>query len=216
MKRISQALLIMIFPALAACTVSERSDATADSAVTVDTTTMMPPMMIDSAAMIDPNSRAANMRIEVDLGARKLYVLDGADSSATYDVAVGSQEWPTQTGQWRISQVVWNPEWIPPDESWAEQNKPRQPGDPQNPLGRAQLVYDPPRSIHGTNEPSSIGKAVSHGSIRLSNDNVTKLGRELMEATGVGRDSAFYRNVATNRKEKVIVDLPGGVPIRVF
>ncbi|MGK2960624.1 MAG: L,D-transpeptidase, partial [Gemmatimonadaceae bacterium] len=176
-----------------------------------------PPMTIDSASMIDPNSRAANMRIEVDLNARKLYVLDGADSSATYDVAVGSREWPTQTGQWRITQVVWNPEWNPPDESWAEERKPRQPGDPQNPLGRAQLIYDPPRTIHGTNNASSIGKAVSHGSIRLSNENVTKLGRELMEATGAGRDSAFYRNVANNRKEKVVVDLPGGgVPIRVF
>ena len=143
-------------------------------------------------------------------------MVDGSDRSATYDVAVGSKEWPTQTGQWRITQVVWNPEWIPPDESWAEQKKSRQPGDPQNPLGRAQLIYDPPRTIHGTNDASSIGKAVSHGSIRLSNANVTKLGRELMEATGVPRDSAFYRNAATNRKEKIIVDLPGGVPIRVF
>lgn len=222
MKRISQSLFLLILPALAACTVSERSDTAADSAAAAaaaaaaDTMTMMPPMTIDSAAMIDPNSRAANMRIEVDLSARKLYVVDGSDRSATYDVAVGSKEWPTQTGQWRITQVVWNPEWIPPDESWAEQKKPRQPGDPQNPLGRAQLIYDPPRTIHGTNDASSIGKAVSHGSIRLSNANVTKLGRELMEATGVARDSAFYRNAATNRKEKIVVDLPGGVPIRVF
>ncbi|MGK2963733.1 MAG: hypothetical protein ACSLFK_16555, partial [Gemmatimonadaceae bacterium] len=86
MKRFSQALLILLFPALAACTVSERSDAAADSAAAAgaDTLTMMPPMTIDSASMIDPNSRAANMRIEVDLNARKLYVLDGADSSATY------------------------------------------------------------------------------------------------------------------------------------
>ncbi|MGI9043114.1 MAG: L,D-transpeptidase, partial [Gemmatimonadaceae bacterium] len=122
MKRISQSLFLLIFPALAACTVSERSDTAADSAAAAaaaDTMTMMPPMTIDSAAMIDPNLRAANMRIEVDLSARKLYVLDGPDRSATYDVAVGSKEWPTQTGQWRITQVVWNPEWIPPDESWA-------------------------------------------------------------------------------------------------
>jgi lipoprotein-anchoring transpeptidase ErfK/SrfK len=129
---------------------------------------------------------------------------------------VGSPQWPTQTGDWNIKQVVWNPEWIPPDETWAEQRTPRKPGAPDNPLGRGQLVYDPPRTIHGTNEPASIGKAVSHGSIRLPNAVVTQLARELMEATGAGKDNAWYRRVQENRTEKVIVDLPQRVPIRVY
>jgi len=34
--------------------------------------------------------------------------------------------------------------------------------------------------------------------------------------SGVGKDSAFYRGVATKRTEKVVVDLPRPVPIRVF
>ena len=115
-----------------------------------------------------------------------------------------------------VSQVVWNPEWIPPDESWAEERQPRQPGDPANPLGRAQLIYDPPRTIHGTNDPSSIGKAVSHGSIRVTNEVATQLARELMEATGAGKDEAWYESTRQNRTVKQIVDLPQRVPIRVF
>lgn len=159
----------------------------------------------------------ASTRIEVDLAARQLYVYDGDKRVGSYRVAVGSKEWPTQSGEWSITQVVWNPEWNPPkDESWAEQKDPKKPGAPDNPLGRAQLIYDPPRTIHGTNEPQSIGKAVSHGSIRLSNADVTRLARQLMEVTGVQKGDAFFRQVQQNRTEKVVVDLPQRVAIRVF
>jgi len=157
----------------------------------------------------------SSLRLEVDLTKRKLTVFDHDRPVASHSVAVGSSQWPTMTGSWEVKQVIWNPEWIPPDETWAEQSKRKAPGAPDNPLGRAQLVYDPPRTIHGTNEPASIGKAVSHGSIRLPNAVVTQLGRQLMQATGVGKDDAWYRRVQQNRTEKVVVDLPQRVPIVV-
>ena len=159
----------------------------------------------------------ASTRIEVDLNAKQLHVYDGDKQVGTYRVAVGSQQWPTQTGEWNITQVIWNPEWIPPkDEAWAESKDPKKPGAPDNPLGRAQLVYDPPRTIHGTNEPQSIGKAVSHGSIRMANADVVKLARQLMEVTGVQKDDAWFHQVQQNRTQKVPIDLPQRVPIRVF
>jgi lipoprotein-anchoring transpeptidase ErfK/SrfK len=159
----------------------------------------------------------SSTRIEVDLAKRRLTVFDGDNPVGTYRVAVGSSQWPTQTGEWSITQVVWNPEWIPPkDEKWAEAKDPKKPGAPDNPLGRAQLVYDPPRTVHGTNEPASIGKAVSHGSIRLSNADVVKVARQLMDATGVHKDEAFFVQVNMNRTEKVPVSLPQRVPIRVY
>jgi lipoprotein-anchoring transpeptidase ErfK/SrfK len=158
----------------------------------------------------------ADIRIEVDLTARRLHVIRGDQRVASHPVAVGSAKWPTKTGDWTITQVVWNPDWNPPDESWAEESEPRESGDPKNPMGRAQLVYDPPRSIHGTNQPSSIGKPVSHGSIRLSNEVIVQLAREVMESAGAGKDEAWYRQVQQNRKQKQIVDLPRVVPIRVY
>lgn len=155
------------------------------------------------------------MRLEVDLAARKVYVFRNGEPGDTLSVAIGSEEWPTQTGTYRVSQVVWNPEWIPPDEEWAKDEKPTAAGDPDNPLGRAQLVYDPPRSIHGTNEPSSIGKAVSHGSIRMRNDDIVQLARDVMEAGGARRDATFFTQVRANRSTKQIVDLPNPVPITI-
>src|SRR5688500_11922872 len=163
-----------------------------------------------------PAPATADMRIEVDLNARQLKVFKGGQQIATHPVAVGSEKWPTEKGEWTIKQVVWNPDWVPPDESWAEEREPRESGDPKNPLGRAQLVYDPPRSIHGTNDPTSIGKAVSHGSIRVTNQVGIALGKQLIESAGVAKDSAFYRDAQQNRSTKQVVDLPGGVPIRVF
>jgi len=165
------------------------------------------------SAPADPNG----MRLEVDINARKLYVYKGTERVETHSVAVGSKEWPTQTGEWNVKQVVFNPEWVPPkDEAWAEAKDRKDPGAPDNPLGRAQLVYDPPRTVHGTNEPQSIGKAVSHGSIRLSNADVVKVARQLMEVTGVGKDDAWYQQVQRNRTEKMPISLPQRVPIRVF
>jgi lipoprotein-anchoring transpeptidase ErfK/SrfK len=175
MRSIAAALV-----SLAACSTGDSGAGSADTAARAAT---------DTAARAPqplPPVAAPDMQIEVDLAARQLYVIKGGARVATHPVAVGSTQWPTQTGSWKIVQAVWNPEWTPPDESWAEEREPRKPGDPKNPLGHAQLVYDPPRSIHGTNQPASIGKAVSHGSIRVTNDVAVQLAREVMEAGGAG------------------------------
>jgi L,D-transpeptidase ErfK/SrfK len=172
---------------------------------------------IDSAPGVTRvDSTSTTMRIEVDVGARQLHVVDGGTRVASHPVAVGSEQWPTATGEWTIKQVVFNPEWIPPDESWAEEREPRKSGDPKNPLGRVQLVYDAPRSIHGTNNPTSIGKAVSHGSIRVTNAVGVQLARQILEAGGAAKDDAWLDRVRANRSEKQVIDLPRPVPIRVF
>jgi hypothetical protein len=157
-----------------------------------------------------------DLRLEVNLAERELYVYRKDERIATHPVAVGSKEWPTPTGEWTIGQVVWNPRWIPPkEEKWAEDEEVKEPGDAENPLGRAQLVYRAPNSIHGTNEPSSLGKAVSHGSIRVSNTVAMRLARQVMEAGGAGKDERWYQEARENRKERREVLLPNPIPIRV-
>ncbi len=163
-----------------------------------------------------PQPTGGDMRIEVNLAARELHVFRGGQRVATHPVAVGSEEWPTPTGEWSIGQVVFNPRWVPPEQEWAEDEEIREPGDPENPLGRAQLVYSPPNSIHGTNAPESLGQAVSHGSIRVSNEVALELARMVMEAGGAQRDEAFHRRARDNRTERQDVSIPNPVPIRVI
>jgi lipoprotein-anchoring transpeptidase ErfK/SrfK len=205
----SASLSLVVLSCLTACAPAE-TDRAADST-----------RPSDSAGSAQSSAPAPvlpppDMQIEVDLNARQLYVVRGGSRVATHPVAVGSKEWPTQPGEWKIVQAVWNPEWTPPDESWAEEREPRKPGDPKNPLGRIQMVYDPPRSIHGTNQPTSIGKAVSHGSIRVTNEVGVQLARMVMEAGGAPKDDAWVTQAQTNRTEKQIVDLPTPIPIRVY
>ncbi len=190
-----------------------REAATADSAARRSRLRSLQATLDDLAAR-----DSLDVRVEVDLTARRVRVLDAfSDTLAQHDVAVGSTEWPTRTGEWTISQVVLNPEWIPPTaEEWAEDADSSAPGDPDNPLGHAQLVYDLPRSIHGTNAPASIGKAVSHGSIRATNEAVLMMAELLLRRTGVERAAAFIEEAQRDRTVKRIIDLPQLVPIRVY
>jgi lipoprotein-anchoring transpeptidase ErfK/SrfK len=233
-RPIVQCLLFVL--ACGACTGSDaersRTDSTVDSAAVAREVSRQV-AAADSAARQARQSRlrtlqatlddlaardSGELRVEVDIKARRVRVLDARnDTLAQHDIAVGSKEWPTRTGEWTIGQVVLNPAWIPPtEESWAAEADSSAPGDPDNPLGHAQLVYDLPRSIHGTNAPSSIGKAVSHGSVRATNEAVLALAELLMQRTGVDSASQIVQSAQRERTIKRIVDLPQLVPIRVF
>jgi lipoprotein-anchoring transpeptidase ErfK/SrfK len=214
-RLLNRTILPLAAALLAACTVSDEKAGDTAAAAAPATAAPAPaaPTTADSNAV---TPTASDMRIEVDLAKRQVLVYSGGQLSETHPVAVGSKEWPTQTGEWTIKQVVYNPEWIPPDESWAEEREPRKPGDPKNPLGEAQLVYDPPRTIHGTNQPTSVGKAVSHGSIRMRNEDLLALAPKIMAAGGAPKDEAWIAAARAKRTEKQIVDLPRPIPIKVF
>jgi lipoprotein-anchoring transpeptidase ErfK/SrfK len=197
--------------ALVAAVTTAACDTRADTA---DTT---PPPTTGQQQVTQPVQQpdAAPMRLEVNIQARELYVYRNGQRTETHGVAVGSAEWPTRTGEWTIGEVIFNPRWVPPDEEWAEDEDEEEPGAETNPLGRAQLVYDRPRSIHGTNQPGSIGQAVSHGSIRVTNEVALQLAREVMRAGGVENVDERVREGEQNRNREVTVRLPNPVPIVV-
>jgi lipoprotein-anchoring transpeptidase ErfK/SrfK len=77
------------------------------------------------------------------------------------------------------------PRWVPPEDMIYRDEKAAKwmngmPGGPENPLGARALYLhsngeDTLYRIHGTNEPRSIGKAMSSGCIRMLNENVDEL-----------------------------------------
>ncbi len=208
--------VLLITALVTGCVVDDEPD-TAN--VTVDGTAAAAAgsQTLDAPATLapPPPTPEPELELEVDLSDRELRVYRGGELEATHPVAVGSEEWPTPTGEWTIGQVVWNPRWIPPEEEWAEEEEVAEPGDPENPLGRAQLVYSPPNTIHGTNAPESVGQAVSHGSIRVTNEVAMELAREVMEAGGAGRDESWYQAVRDDPTRRESVAIPNAIPIRV-
>ena len=157
-----------------------------------------------------------DLRFLVDISDRKLRLMQGDRVTAEHDVAVGSEEWPTPTGNWQIHRVDLNPEWIPPtNEEWAEEREPKAPGDPDNPMGKARLVYRMPNTIHGTSDVDSLGKASSHGSIRVANEVVLQLAETLLKAGGAWEGPQWFGQMIQNRTREYQIELENPVPIRV-
>ena len=157
-----------------------------------------------------------NLRFEVDISDRKLRVYQGDKVTATHDVAVGTQKWPTPTGSWEFHRVDLNPEWNPPkSEEWAKDEERKAPGASDNPMGRARLVYRMPNTVHGTDDLNSLGKASSHGSIRVANDVVVQLAEMLLKAGGSWEGQQWFQQMTQNRSEEYQVRLENKIPIKV-
>lgn len=125
---------------------------------------------------------APPMHIKVDLSARTLKVYEGDEVVRTYGVAVGTAKHPTPTGTFRTGRIEWNPAWNPPKSWWARNERPRSAGDPKNPMQGVKIYFrEPAYFIHGTNSPSSIGSAASHGCIRMRVGDAKNLARRIQK-----------------------------------
>lgn len=163
------------------------------------------------------NSEAASsVSLLVDISERRLYVQRNGERVASYPVGVGTKNHPTPRGSFNIRHIIWNPRWVPPNEKWARDKKPRAPGDPLNPMGKVKVFFDEPDYyIHGTNEPLTVGSAVSHGCIRMRNDDVIAVAKEVMKAGGAQRPASWFRRVANRVRSTEEVYTARPVPLRV-
>jgi lipoprotein-anchoring transpeptidase ErfK/SrfK len=115
--------------------------------------------------------------IIIDTGNTALYYVLGQGRAIRYGVGVGREGF-TWSGVQTISHKAEWPDWHPPAQMIARQPYlPRfMAGGPGNPLGaRAMYLGSSDYRIHGTNDPSTIGKFVSSGCIRLTNEDVSDL-----------------------------------------
>ena len=125
--------------------------------------------------------------IIIDTGNTALYYVLGSGRAIRYGVGVGRDGF-TWSGVQTISQKAEWPDWHPPARMIARQPYlPRfMAGGPGNPLGaRAMYLGSSEYRIHGTNDPSTIGKFVSSGCIRLTNDDVIDLFNRVSVGTRV-------------------------------
>jgi lipoprotein-anchoring transpeptidase ErfK/SrfK len=122
--------------------------------------------------------------IVVDTPNTYLYYVLGGGRAIRYGVRVGRDGF-TWTGVQKITKKAEWPDWHPPTEMIERQPYlPRfMAGGPGNPLGaRAMYLGSTVYRIHGTNQPSTIGKFVSSGCIGMLNEDVS----DLFERTKVG------------------------------
>jgi lipoprotein-anchoring transpeptidase ErfK/SrfK len=125
--------------------------------------------------------------IVVDTPHTYLYLVLGNGRAIRYGVRVGRDGF-TWTGVQKISRKKDWPDWYPPTEMIERQPYlPRfMAGGPGNPLGaRAMYLGSTVYRIHGTNQPSTIGKFVSSGCIGMLNDDVSDLFERVKVGTRV-------------------------------
>ena len=122
-------------------------------------------------------SREAPGTVIIDTPHTYLYYVLGSGKAIRYGIGVGREGF-TWSGVRSVERKSEWPDWHPPAEMLARQPYlPRMTaGGPGNPLGaRAMYIAGTQYRIHGTNAPSTIGKQVSSGCIRLTNENVIDL-----------------------------------------
>ena len=126
--------------------------------------------------------------IVIDTTQRFLFLVQGDGTARRYGIGVGREGF-TWSGTEKISRKSEWPSWTPPKEMITREAArghfipDYMEGGPKNPLGaRALYLGSTLYRIHGTNQPWTIGKAVSSGCIRMRNEDVM----DLYERVGVG------------------------------
>jgi lipoprotein-anchoring transpeptidase ErfK/SrfK len=140
-----------------------------------DDDAVLPDRLRRQIVSFDRNEPAGT--IVIDTANTYLYYVLGQGRAIRYGVGVGRQGF-TWAGVQNITRKAEWPDWHPPAEMIARQ--PYLPrfvaGGPGNPLGaRAMYLGSSEYRIHGTNDPTTIGKFVSSGCIRLTNEDVSDL-----------------------------------------
>jgi lipoprotein-anchoring transpeptidase ErfK/SrfK len=164
-------------------------------------------------AVVAFDTREPAGTIIIDTGNTQLYYVLGQGRAVRYGVGVGREGF-TWSGVQTISRKAEWPDWHPPAEMVARQPYlPRfMAGGPGNPLGaRAMYLGSSVYRIHGTNDPSTIGKFVSSGCIRLTNEDVA----DLFSRVDVGtRVVVLPKNAPRHEAQGTITVRPTAAPAR--
>lgn len=130
------------------------------------------------------NSVTQTTRLEISLRRRQVTVYRENKPIKSYPIAIGRKGWETPTGNFQVLQMIQNPKWIHPFTGEAIPG-----GDPENPLGHYWIGFWTNGKdwvgFHGTPNPESVGRAASHGCVRMHNKDVEELFGQVSVGTPV-------------------------------
>lgn len=127
---------------------------------------------------------ASSTHLVIYLSQRQVALYAGKTRIKTYPIAVGRPGWETPTGQFRVVTMKQHPTWINP---FTDQPIPG--GAPDNPLGDYWIgFWTDGRNwigLHGTPDTESVGRAASHGCIRMKNQDIGELFYQVTTGTPI-------------------------------
>ncbi|MEO1387697.1 MAG: L,D-transpeptidase [Cyanobacteria bacterium J06634_6] len=123
------------------------------------------------------------VRLTLSLADRSLEVRLPGGEPVRYDVAIGQDDWQTPMGSFEVMSKLENPAWQHPI------TKEEIPPGPDNPLGDRWIGFwtdgEAQIGFHGTNQENLIGEAVSHGCVRMRNQDIKALYEKVAIGTRV-------------------------------
>jgi lipoprotein-anchoring transpeptidase ErfK/SrfK len=144
-------------------------------------------LAILAAAATEAFAEEGTRRVIVSIPDRKIVLMEDGQVVKVYPIAVGKKSTPSPHGNFHIVSRLVKPTWYQPGKLVG-------PG-PGNPLGTRWMGLGyKGYGIHGTNMPNSIGKAASHGCIRMRNHDV----EELFELVQIGDPVELVTEVNTD------------------
>jgi lipoprotein-anchoring transpeptidase ErfK/SrfK len=122
--------------------------------------------------------------LEIHLSQRLVTLYQGGYPIKSYPIAVGQSGWETPKGTFKVLTMEEKPNWIHPLTNQVIRND-----NPKNPLGPYWIGFWTDGTnwvgFHGTPDPKSVGQAVSHGCIRMYNEDISELFYQVSPGTRV-------------------------------
>lgn len=132
-----------------------------------------------------------DIEITVDVPAFRLTLWQNGKEVKTYAVGVGKKDFPISIGEKQATEIIWNPDWIPPNSEWVVGRKGIKAGevirasDRRNPLGKVKIPLGYGYLIHQAASPTDLGNLVSHGCIRMLRTDLYDLAEKIVAARSV-------------------------------
>ncbi len=162
-----------------------------------------------------PTAGAPEVHIIINIPATTLTLYENGEAKMHAKVAVGQGIYPTPEDKMTIDHVEWNPWWLPPPSDWAKDAVKTPPG-PGNPLGVVKMPMQRAVMLHGTNSQSSVGRAASHGCMRMYNKDAGDLAWYLQTHFSDKTDPKLRDVYAKNRRTTYYVKLNQNVPVDII
>jgi lipoprotein-anchoring transpeptidase ErfK/SrfK len=161
-----------------------------------------------------------DIKVTVDVPAFRLTLWQNGKEVKTYKIGVGMKKYPLAIGERKIEQVIWNPDWVPPDSDWVSEHSGVKSGetipasDPRNPIGKVKMPLGGGYLIHEAHGVGDWGNLVSHGCVRMVRSDLYDLAEKIVAARQLPVSAKKIAS-AKRTKKKLVANLDEPLPIDI-
>jgi hypothetical protein len=161
-----------------------------------------------------------DIRVTLNVPSFRLTLWQNGKEVKSYYVGVGMKKHPIYIGDRKASEIIWNPDWIPPSSDWVSEIKSVRPGeiikasDSRNPLGKMKIPLGDRYLIHQAAKTTDVGNLVSHGCVRVPRADLYDLAEKIIAARNA--PVSRKRIAAAKRSSRMlVVRLEEPVPVDI-